>query len=199
LINIVPARPPEVNTLTPTANWMHIAKEVLEESLFDFSPSGLRPEYSFFTKPIKYKDTEVVQVFYGNWTAHWQMSWHGEEEYDQQERYGDLSEKILISLDVETGGRKVPRIAKLQRHILDSIADTAMELLPDAQVRLIEHHLVWEGVDFNPYDNDSICEAAERLSTYIKALAVPVVEAALEWSNTTGFEMQSMRPLMRAS
>jgi hypothetical protein len=94
LINIIPARPPEHNSLAPCANWMNVAHEVLDEALAGFTPQGLRPEYSYYTKPIKYKDTEIVQAFFGNWTFHWQMSWHGEEEYDQQERYGDQKKRI---------------------------------------------------------------------------------------------------------
>lgn len=200
MVNIIPARPPETNSLTPTTEWMYTARDVLNECLADLpAPRGLRHEYSYFTKPIKYKDTEVLQLFFGNWTIHWQMSLHGEEEFDQEERYGDLTEQLLISLDVETGGRKVPRIGKLQRHILDSITPAAEEFLPAAEVKLVEHHLVWEAIEFNPYDDRSIHHATERLAEYIKVLSVPTIEAAMEWAEKSGIEMQSMRSLLKAS
>jgi hypothetical protein len=178
---------------------MYVVREILDETLAGFLPHGLRPQYSYFTKPIKYKDTEVFQVFFGNWTVHWQLSWHGEEEFDEQERYGDLTEMALISLDIEAAGRKVPRIGKLQRHVLEGISDVAAEILPDAEVKLLEHHLIWETIEFNPYDSDSVCAAANCLSTHIKALAVPAIDAALKWADSGGFEMQSMHPLLRAS
>jgi hypothetical protein len=200
LDNIIPARPPEYNTFSPTSNWMHIAREVLDEILFGFTTkNGLRAQYSYFTKPLKYKDTEVVQVFFGNWTVHCQMSWHGTEEYDPNQRYGDLSEKILISLDVEAGGRKVPRIAKFQKYVLDKVAPVAKESLPESNVELVEHHLVWEAVDFNPYDRDSVTDAALKLAEYVTTLATPAVEAALEWGEEAGFEVQAMKPILRAS
>jgi|GEM_PF-3660186 len=174
-----PKKPPEYGYYPiPQALW----QEDLTDAIFDNRDYNDKWLIEHGMQRRYYKD-QVLQV-YSNWTLHFQVAYGSEEANDGD--YGNLEEKVLLSFDVESGARGIKtkdmndlRNAVSQALLVSGCSDT---LGSAASFQKHKHHIVWEAIDYDPQNAESIQAIAHRLFEYMDAI-YPIAEPVLREMN----------------
>lgn len=172
-----PCDPPNIRGYSekPRSSWQKKIREELNAQLGRTHPKRTRKKNIIF-----YKDN-LVQLYFDNWTLHFQVSTGGDEWRKKYiDKYGVIEGKYLICFDVESGKRVTRKnISQLKKEIISALESADVEF----KNKPVWHHILWEAIDVSDIQEAKAIEVCVRKLIDYVITTYGIAETILEANN----------------